>query len=181
MRRFWAIVVLALVVPALVANVALAGNQQHFRGKGAGTTDVLAVGDQEFLTESRGTLTATGFGSSSYYISAEEDWITAYFPDNPCGSLEGHMTVTVANGDQLFGTIEAGSRVCEDAPYDGIPRHDPSYTSNLLWFITGGTGRFAGVSSVSPIGIVGTSTTTYQGTYDAILDDSFRMVGQLSY
>jgi hypothetical protein len=174
MHKLWAVLVLVLGLLALIGNVALAGNHPNFKGKGAGTTIVTFISDQQFEAESSGSLSATGLGNATYYASGIGDWITATFPDNPCASFEGNMTVTVANGDQLIGTIDAGSRQCQDAPYDNT-----SYSSNLLWFVTGGTGRFEGAQSLNPIGIVVTSSG--DGLPDPTLNDSLRLTGQLSY
>jgi hypothetical protein len=168
--------VLAILVPAMIGSVALAAKdgKRPFKANGTGTTEVSSTGNPlVFDSESWGTLNASHLGKTASYIDAQQDWTRSY-PDyfaDPCADVvNGWMELTAANGDKLWGDLSG--EVCEDAPYDNT-----SYTSDLEWDVTGGTGRFATADGVVDV----TGHSTRDGLSDPTLDDTASMSGWISY
>lgn len=119
------------------------GNDTPFNGSGSGTTTTFFVGDPDvtYTSDSNGTLIGNKIGNATYSIIAAQDWNDATFGDGgtPCAHSSGDVTITAADGSEVFGTFGGEFNTCETG--------DPgTFTSTLVIEITGGTGRFEGAS-----------------------------------
>jgi hypothetical protein len=140
------LVLLALALPMR----AVAREQVPFKASETGTFQLLGPCDTTGIA-----LDVTGTGDGTYLGHYSAHYRECFDPATGAVT-DGSFTLTAANGDMIFGT------------YSGhvLPTDDP----NVIVFedpgvITGGTGRFAGVSGVmTASGVANLATGNYTGT-----------------
>ena len=87
-----------------------------------------------------GTITGTHIGQGSFKAVDAADWSEFMEGGPPCfKTVERNVTLTAANGDQIYIKGLVGTRVC----VFGAGESDP-----LVHLVTGGTGRFEGANGV---------------------------------
>jgi hypothetical protein len=137
------------------------GTDRPSRGNGSGTT-VLDLGTLAFVTD--GTGTVSHLGQTTVHIDG------VLTPTGPSTfTVAGPLTLTAANGDQLFGDFSgSGTNVASGGS-----------TGTTATTITGGTGRFTGASgSVSgPF----TQTPISMSATTATFATTFSLSGTISY
>ena len=163
MRRLFLLVNVALVVGLLLPGSALparGGTDLPFMASMAGRGTVnLVTGQGHNLLTAR----ATQFGLGTLEESSQ------FAPIAPGTFVSiGTLTLTAANGDQMFGTATGpGSTI------DGV-----HFTFSLHALFTGGTGRFAGASLAYDV-VVHSTTVSVDGAI-ATSELEATAVGRLS-
>ncbi len=166
MRKAIMIAALVLALGVLAPATALGkagGTDRPIKGNGSGTTVVvLGVPPLNFVTD--GTGTVSHMGKSTVHIDG------VLTPSGPNSfDIAGLLTLTAANGDQLFGDFSgSGTNVVSGGS-----------TGTTATTITGGTGRFTGASgSVSgPFTQTPISTSATTATFAT----TFSLSGTISY
>lgn len=164
MRKAIMIAGLVLALGVLAPATALGkagGTDRPIQGNGSGTT-VVDLGTLAFVTD--GTGTVSHLGQTTVHIDG------VLTPTGPSTfTVAGPLTLTAANGDQLFGDfIGSGENVASGGS-----------TGSTATTITGGTGRFTGASgSVSgPF----TQTPISMSATTATFATTFSLSGTISY
>jgi hypothetical protein len=164
MRKAIMIAGLVLAVGVLAPATALGkagGTDRPIQGSGSGTT-VVDLGTLAFVTD--GTGTVSHLGQTTVHIDG------VLTPTGPSTfTVAGPLTLTAANGDQLFGDFSgSGTNVASGGS-----------TGTTATTITGGTGRFTGASgSVSgPFTQTPISTSATTATFAT----EFSLSGTISY
>jgi len=143
----WAVIALVAIGTAVVATVAMAGQDHKFRATW------FATGENAWSQGAWSYQTGVGTGS----VLGRFTIVDAVLGQAHNTRCKGYDTKTDANGDELYSTYE---QVWDAATYSWIG----SYT------ITGGTGRFAGASGtgikISTISIPwdGNVSVSWEGT-----------------
>ena len=178
MKKLAIVAVVATLVLLISAGTVLAkskGTDRPFHGVATGTSTVTG-GPAVFSTTVTGTFKASHLGKGTYTGSSTQDWSGADYSGfpfpNPCGVVDGTITLTAANGDMVEGDIDVtASTVCEVAPFNNL-----AYASTLVIDITGGTGRF-----VSATGRFTSTSTHTRVTVTADSSDIGSWSGLISY
>ena len=162
MRKAIMIAGLVLALGVLAPATALGkagGTDRPIQGSGSGTT-VLEIATLAFVTD--GTGTVSHLGQTTVHIDGV---LTPTSPNT--FTLAGSLTLTAANGDQLFGD------------FSGSGTGFGGSTGTTVTTITGGTGRFTGASgSVSgPF----TQTPISMSATTATFATTFSLSGTISY
>jgi hypothetical protein len=164
MRKAIMIAGLVLALGVLAPGTALGkagGTDRPVQGSGSGTT-VLDLGTLAFVTDS--TSVMSHVGRSTVDIDG------VFTPTGPSTfTVAGSLTLTAANGDQLFGDFSgSGTNVASGGS-----------TGTTATTITGGTGRFTGASgSLSgPF----TQTPISMSATTATFATTFSLSGTISY
>ena len=164
MRKAIMIAGLVLALGVLAPATALGkagGTDRPIQGNGSGTT-VLDLGTLAFVTD--GTGTVSHLGQTTVHLDG------VLTPTGPSTfTIAGPLTLTAANGDQLFGDFSgSGTNVASGGS-----------TGTTATTITGGTGRFTGASgSVSgPF----TQTPISMSATTATFATTFSLSGTISY
>lgn len=164
MRKAIMIAALVLALGVLAPATALGkagGTDRPIQGNGSGTT-VVDLGTLAFVTD--GTGTVSHLGQTTVHIDG------VLTPTGPSTfTVAGPLTLTAANGDQLFGDFSgSGTNVASGGS-----------TGTTATTITGGTGRFTGASgSVSgPF----TQTPISMSATTATFATTFSLSGTISY
>ena len=144
--------VIAGVVTFLLLGAATAvlGSNPHenkpLQGTLQGASTITGVSGAVVSSTSTGTLSASHFGSGTYELVSTQDYgrhVEAQHPAGDCAFVDGTMTLTAANGDEMTGDVDADrSVICVSEEFPG-PGSDAEYQSTLVVDVTGGTGRFA--------------------------------------
>ena len=154
------VLALGVLAPATALGKA-GGTDRPIHGNGSGTT-VVDLGTLAFVTD--GTGTVSHLGQTTVHIDG------VLTPTGPSTfTLAGSLTLTAANGDQLFGDFSgSGTNVASGGS-----------TGTTATTITGGTGRFTGASgSVSgPF----TQTPISMSATTATFATTFSLSGKISY
>ena len=164
MRKAIMIAALVLALGVLAPATALGkagGTDRPIQGNGSGTT-VLDLGTLAFVTD--GTGTVSHLGQTTVHIDG------VLTPTGPSTfTVAGPLTLTAANGDQLFGEFSGSGTNVASGGSTGT-----TATTN-----TGGTGRFTGASgSVSgPF----TQTPISMSATTATFATTFSLSGTISY
>jgi hypothetical protein len=165
MRKVIMIVGLVLALGVLAPATALGkagGTDRPVQGSGSGTT-VLDLPSLTFTADARGVM--SHLGQTTYHF--ENGVLTPTGPST--FDITISVTITAANGDQLFGDISgSGTNVASGGS-----------TGTTATTITGGTGRFTGASgSVSgPF----TQTPISMSATTATFATTFSLSGTISY
>jgi hypothetical protein len=164
MRRLLPVVTLALVVGVLLPGSALSargGTDLPFAATMAGEGTVnLATGQAHNLLSARATQFGLGTLEESSQIAPIAPGVFASF---------GSLTLTAANGDQLFGTATGTGTTA-----DGV-----HFTFSLHADFDNGTGRFEGASLAYDV-VVHSTTVSIAGPV-ATSQLEATAVGRLSY
>jgi hypothetical protein len=164
MRRLVLIVGLALAVGALLpatARPARDGTDLPFMATMAGQGTVnLVTGQGHNLLSARGTQLGLGTLEESSQFVPLAPGVFASF---------GTLTLTAANGDQLFGGATGTGSTA-----DGV-----HFTFSLHAVFTGGTGRFAGASLTYDVTVHSTTVSVDGAIATSALEAT--AVGRLSY
>ena len=164
MRKAIMIAGLVLALGVLAPATALGkagGTDRPAQGSGSGTT-VLEIPSLAFVTD--GTATVSHLGQTTVHIDGQ---VTPTGPST--FTIAGPITLTAANGDQVFGDFSgSGTNVASGGS-----------TGTTATTITGGTGRFTGASgSVSgPFTQTPISTSATTATFAT----GFSFSGTISY
>jgi hypothetical protein len=152
--------VLALGVSAPATALGKASGTD-IQGSGSGTT-VLDLGTLAFVTD--GTGTVSHLGQTTVHIDG------VVTPTGPSTfTIAGPLSLTAANGDQLFGDFSgSGTNVASGGS-----------TGTTATTITGGTGRFTGASG--SVGGPFTQTPISMTATTATFATTFSLSGTISY
>jgi hypothetical protein len=164
MRKAIMIAGLVLALGVLAPATALGnagGTDRPIKGNGSGTT-VVDLGTLAFVTD--GTGTVSHLGQTTVHIDG------VLTPTGPSTfTVAGPLTLTAANGDQLFGDFSgSGTNVASGGS-----------TGTTATTITGGTGRFTGASG-SASGPF-TQTPISMSATTATFATTFSLSGTISY
>ena len=166
---------LALSVTAAMAGPG--GTDRPFKGNSSGTTTSSCTPAGDVCTSSSsGTHTSSHMGRGTYSIASTQTWGPGPMPDHgfsDCStSMTGSVTLVAANGDELSGSIETGSYVCEDV-------FGTRYVSHLEVKVTGGTGRF--LAATGMYAVDGVSVDADFPTTPGEFSDTGSHAGTISY
>jgi hypothetical protein len=128
---------------------AVAGNDLTLKGSETGTFQLLGPCDTGGIA-----LEVTGTGRSTHLGEYSARYRECFDPAT--GAVTGGtFTLTVANGDTLYGTY--GGQAFPTGDANAVAYDDPGV-------ITGGTGRFAGASGIANTsGVANLATGEYSG------------------
>ena len=150
-----------------------------FEGTSQGTQTVGPTG----ASSGTGTVQALHLGSGTYTINSTQDFARhvegEHGPGNNCAFIDGTITLTAADGDQLEGDIDNDRSVsCVSQETPG-PGPDAEYLTTLYVNVTGGTGRFADATGYYFSRV--TSTLTGGSMTGANFDDVAVLFGDIDY
>jgi hypothetical protein len=183
-------VVVGAIASGAIAQAADKYDNRPFSGATTGTTSATPNADTgQVDSTSTGNLIATHVGNSTYTIEASQDYARHQEEEHVvgnCGFVEdgatNGLTITAANGDQIFGNIDDDrSVVCAPDSQTGGPQVGDAYYSTLYIRVSGGTGRFS--DATGWLFLEGTSTLTGAdpNTGSATFDDAGTMLGDIDY
>ncbi len=153
LKRQTLIGLLVLVVLALPTQAA-AGGQVPLQGSETGTFRLLGPCETSGIA-----LDVMGTGHATFLGSYKSHYRECFDPATGAVTA-GSFTLTAANGDTLFGTYAGQAAPAGDS---NVHYEDPG-------LITGGTGRFAGVSGIANTsGVANLATGEYSGTISGTL------------
>ena len=133
-RRAIALIGLVLALGVLAPATALGkagGTDRPVRGHSSGTT-VLDLGTLAFTVDATGVISHGGKSTSHF-----DGVLTFTGPDT--FDVTGSVTITTANGDELFGTVSGSGTTDASGDAQG---------TNVITY-TGGTGRFENASGTA--------------------------------
>lgn len=166
-----------LLVAVLIpfASLTSARAQPPLKANSTGLTAIFRASPHPFegpffSTSANGTIKGSLVGKGTYLLGTSWDWSGATTA-NPCGIVDGTVTITSANGDTVEGDIVGGSTICGAA---GVT--SSTFSQNLNIDVVGGTGRFAGVDG----SLVYTATSTRDASSVFTFEDTGTWTGSLS-
>ena len=180
----------ALVFTAVGAGAVDTHEGKPFDGVLEGTsTSTVDVPSATITTVSTGTFHANHMGNGTYELVASQDYPRHFNneepnrPDGDCAFIEDGagpgITLTAANGDQVFGNIDDDRSVTCVTEETVGPGPDQEYVSTLYVQIEGGTGKFADATGY--FFTRSTSTFVSGDMMSADFDDDAVFMGDIDY